>query len=196
MRRVFGAIFFLVGAYCLYQFATWGALLAPAELKGLGREVPFHALGHNYPWDAVMLAAAAWGLGLGLYFIVSSGAGGGGGVPSHVPASSRWAQRMATQQAEGSWSPMASTFLLNALLLITALFAAYVGTRAPGDHGRHVAIFALVAGLHTAVGLILLVLSLFEKPKGAIALVLGGAVYASGTAVAVLVFLWGQPTQP
>jgi hypothetical protein len=192
MRRVIGSILAIVAGYLLYKFALWGAFLAPAG-AWRGPSTPFRTLGGNYPTDVAMLCAAAWAAGLGLYFILSPGRSAAFVTPSHVPSTSRWAQRMAAQG--GASTPMAATFLLNALLLATTLFVAFFGVKSAGDASRYIATFTLVAWAQVAVGLILMILALFEKPKGVVGLVLGGAVYLAGTALGVMVFLWGQPVQ-
>jgi len=180
----------LASVFFTYQFGIWGAFVAGSDREPYAAAVPFRMLGQNYPFDVAMLACGAWAMGLALYFILSPDANRNV-LPAHVPATSKWAQRLASQGSRSS--PMAGMFLVNSLLLATMLFVAYIGARSPGDHARYVSIFGMVAGLQVALGLILLILALFEKPKGPVGLLLGGAVYVAGTAVSVLVFLWGQP---
>ncbi len=191
MRRVIGSIFVVGAGWLLYKFALWGAFLASPDAFR-GPSTPFRVLGGNYPMDVAMLCGAAWMAGIGLYLILFSPGEASSAVPSHVPASSRWAQRMQASQ-DNAPSPMATIFFLNALLLITTLFVAFVGVRAPQDTSRLLATFTLVAAAQVAVGLFLLILALFEKPKGVIGLIVGLAVYAAGTGVGVMVFLWGKP---
>lgn len=190
MRRAIGSLFVLTSVFFIYQFAIWGAWVAGEGSKPYNSGVPFRMLGANYPFDVAMLVCAVWSMGIGLYFILSS-EGRGGELPAHVPKTSQWAQRLAAGDTQSS--PMAAVFLVNALLLLTTLFVAYMGVRASSPQERYVAIFSAVAGLEVAVGLILLILALFEKPKNVTGLMLGGAVYVAGTAASVLIFLWGQP---
>lgn len=194
MRRILGAAFVLGSCYFLYQFAIWGAWTAGADLKPYNSSIPFRVLGlgDNYPFDVAMLMAATWAMLIGLYFILSPERSSIA-LPTHVPTTSRWAQRMASQQRS---SPMASMFLLNALLLATTLFIAYIGAKRPADNQHTISVFSLVAGLQIATGFLLMVFAVFEKPKGGMGLIVGGAVYLAGTAVAAIVFLWGgQPAQ-
>jgi hypothetical protein len=188
MRRLIASAFALAACFFLYMFGVWGAFTAGIDARDYASSVPFELLGQNYPFDAAMLAAGAWCLGLALYFTITSDPRKS--VPSHVPATSLWAQRL---QSQPMLAPMASVFLVNALLLATMLFVAFVGARAAGEHERTVGLLAGAAGLHVVAGLVLGILALFESPKGVARLGIGGAVYAAGTTLAVLVFVWGQP---
>jgi hypothetical protein len=188
MRRVSAAVFALAACFFLYMFGVWGAFTAGIGARPYTSAVPFRLLGQNFPFDAAMLASGVWALGLCLYFALTGD--NRKALPSHVPATSLWAQRLQTQPSN---APMASMFLINALLLATFLFMTCVGTRAGSDHTRTVGILAGAAGLHVAAGLILLVLAIFEKPRGVTGLSVGGVAYALGTALAVAVFVWGRP---
>jgi hypothetical protein len=175
MRKVFGALLVLGAVAELFLFASWGSVHGSAESSSPWWA--FKSLGANYPADVGYLAWGAWLLGLGLYFILTE-------------AASTITTRTMRPAAVGG--PVSKIFLMNALLLVTSLFCAFIGAKSQ-DQGPFVPIFAIVAAAQVAVGLILLVLALFEKPKTVPALILGTAVYLAGSAGAVVVFLMGQP---
>lgn len=190
MRRAIGTL--LVGAsmILLHEFSTWGTFLSAPRQAVSPSLLPFHALGENYPYDAGLLIGAAWALGLGLTFLLSPGQSKSIS-PLSVPSASRWAQRVTSEHGAFSW--MATSFLLNALLLISTLFIAYVGANASRDHIRMVSVCALMALFHVAIGLILLIFAFFERPRGIVKLTLGGAVYLVGTIIVITVFAMGIP---
>ena len=160
----------LAGALSLYFFVSRG-LFHGRSLQGADYDpaLPFRALGREgFPSDALLLLGALWGAILGLWLIVTDNPGGalrGGKI--------------------------ARLLLLNALLLVSSLFAGFVGGRSGAD-SLTVAVFGLVSAAQILLGLVLLVLALFERPKGAVSLALGTLVWLGGTAVGVLVILWGQ----
>lgn len=183
MKRFLGALFMAAGAGCVYLFATSG-MFHGRELftSTFDRNLPFAVLGKNYPTDVLFMLGSMWLLLLGFVFVVtdfgrSAVAAGATGV----------AARFASPRKGGR---IARMMLLNALLLVSSLFVAYVGGKT-GQSVTTIAIFSTVALLQIAAGLVLLVLALFERPKGVISLFLGFAVYAFGVAVGVLAFLWG-----
>jgi hypothetical protein len=64
------------------------------------------------------------------------------------------------------------------------------GARAHKDPGT-VMIFGVVAALQAVVGLILLFLSLTERPKGIASLAFGALIYLGGVGIGVFAFLKG-----
>ena len=178
MRRIIGCLFVLGAIAEVFFFASWGAV------HGAGHESPwwaFKSLGANYPNDVGYLALAVWLLGLGLYFILTD----------FAPPQSMGSKPAARPEPRGG--PVSKLFLINALLLVTSILCAFVGAKA-GDTGPFVSIFAAVAVVQVAVGLLLLLVALFEKPKTLPAMIVGLLVYLAGSAGAVVVFLFGQPT--
>jgi hypothetical protein len=186
MKRVVGALFLLAGAFGAYQFAASGMFHGRELLGGsLDRAVPFLALGKNYPVDALLAAAAAWALLIGCGLVIT----GGASRPAPGPAATG-ASRFASAAPPRKGGRVACLMLLNALLLVTSLFVAYIGAKSKQDAAT-VAVFATTALLQVAVGVILLVLALFERPKGVLSLLLGTAVFLFGAGVGVVAFLWG-----
>lgn len=174
----------LAGAGCTYLFATSG-MFHGRELftSQFDRNLPFAVLGKNYPNDVLFLLGALWLLVIGFVWVVTDF--GRTSVP--VSASTGTARYYAAPRKGGR---IARLMLLNALFLVSSLFVAYVGARS-GQEDTKVAIFATVALLQIAAGLVLLVLALFERPKGVLSLLLGAGVYLFGVAIGVLAFLWG-----
>lgn len=176
MRKFFGTIFLLGGATLAFVFATSGRPAEGAE----GPWWPFKLLGQRYPADVGYLLGAAWALGLGVYFVLTEG---------RRPEIPLRHMRLAAPPTPG---PSGKIHLLNSLLLGSSLFAAYVGVRVAYG-GPLVPALAVTAGLQVVFGLFLLLLALFDKPRSVPSLLLGTAVYAAGTAVAVTVVLMGRP---
>ena len=164
MRKTFGAILLLIGLAMLYEFAVWGAVHAGVTAKNAGGMLPFTSLGVNFPFDAVAFAGALWGIGLGGWLL--------------------------GREADPGYRPMAQAFLVNSLLLLTSVFAAFAGARLQGN-SRPVAVFATMALLQIATGLLLCILAVFERPRGMGGLAVGGALYVACTAVTLIVFLGG-----
>src|SRR6059036_372706 len=102
MKRFFGALFMIAGAIFLYLFVA-RAMHAARETMSTAFDpnLPFHALGREYPTDALLFLGAAWGFLLGLGLVLSPAEAGPGGRVGRV-------------------------MLLNALLLVSSLFVAYV----------------------------------------------------------------------
>ena len=123
----------------------------------------------DYPTGALMLVGEAWDFSLGLWFIVT-----GGDDASQALRGGRIARLM----------------LLNGLLLLSTLGVAYLGARNNGGTTL-VAVFGLIALAQAAVGLLLLILSLFERPKGIASLAFGALIYLGGVGIGVMTFLWG-----
>ena len=170
MKRIFGAILMLAGALCLYLFATQAMFHGRAELgAAYSPGLPLSFVGMDYPKDALLLAGAAWGFLLGLWFIVT-----GADEAQQVLRGGRIARVM----------------LLNGLLLLSSIAIACFGAKAHKDAAT-VAIFGIVAAVQAVLGLVLLVMSLTERPKGIASLAFGAAVYLGGVGIAVLTFLWG-----
>ena len=170
MKRIFGGLLMLAGAFALYVFTTRAMYFGREQISAaFDVRLPFFLAGLDYPTGALLLAGAAWGFILGLWFIVT-----GGDDASQALRGGRISRLM----------------LLNALLLLSTLGVAYLGAR----HNREttlVAIFGLVALAQAAFGLLLLVLSLFERPKGIASLAFGAVVYLGGVGIGVMTFLWG-----
>lgn len=170
MKRIFGAILMLAGALCLYLFATQAMFHGRAELgAAYSPGLPLSFVGMDYPKDALLLAGAAWGFLLGLWFIVT-----GADEAQQVLRGGRIARVM----------------LLNGLLLLSSIAIACFGAKAHKDAAT-VAIFGIVAAVQAVLGLVLLVMSFTERPKGIASLAFGAAVYLGGVGIAVLTFLWG-----
>lgn len=188
MRRILGALFVLGGAYCLFHFAVQGTF------EGYGHDgplwkLPLHSLGHRYPKDAALMLGALWGLGLGLVLMMGGGAKPAPPIPVANPDSAA-ARFAAKAQPKSGGGRIARIFLMNALLACSMLFLAYLGARTQADPPM-IGVFFGTALLQIAFGLILLILSIFERPKGVVPLILGTAVWLGATAIGVLAFLWG-----
>lgn len=170
MKRIFGGVLMLAGAFSLYAFATRAMFNGRASMGStyeLG--LPLLFVGMDYPTDALLLAGAMWGFILGFWFILSGGDDTAGALRG---------------------GRIARIMLMNGLLLLSTLAVAYFGARHQKD-ATTVAVFGLVALVQAAFGLILLVLSLFERPKGIASLAFGAVVYLGGVGVGILTFLWG-----
>lgn len=170
MKRIVGVLLMLSGALSLYLFATRAMFHGRASLGStydLG--LPLQFVGMDYPTSALLLAGALWGTILGLWCVITDASGAGDALRG---------------------GRVARVMLLNALLLLSTLAVAYLGAKHHQD-ATTVAIFGLVALVQAALGLILLILSLFERPKGIASLALGAVVYLGGVGIGVLTFLWG-----
>jgi len=160
----------LAGAVCLYLVATRAMFHGRADLGTTyspGLALSF--VGLDYPTDALLLAGAAWGFLLGFWFVIT-----GAEDAREVLRGGR----------------IARILLLNGLLLISSLAIATFGARHHKDP-LTVMVFGVVAAVQAVVGLILLILSLTERPKGIASLAFGAVVYLGGVGVGVLAFLWG-----
>lgn len=170
MKRILGGVIMLAGAFSLYVFATRAMFHGRASIGStyeLG--LPLIFVGMDYPTDALLLAGALWGFILGLWFIITGADEAGEALHG---------------------GRIARIMLLNGLLLLSTLAVAWIGARHQKD-ATTVAVFGLVALAQAAFGLLLLILSLFEKPKGIASLAFGAIVYLGGVSVGVLAFLWG-----
>lgn len=158
------------GAGGLYLFAAHAMFHGRDALTGsFDWTLPLQILGRRYPQDVLLLLGGLWGVVLGFGLVFTGDSGGGG------------------QRRGGA---IARAMLLNALLLVSTLFVAYVGGKTKQDPTL-VAVFGATALLQIALGVLLLILALFERPKGVLSLLVGAAVYLFGVAVGVLAFLWG-----
>ncbi len=170
MKRIFGGLLMLAGALSLYLFATRAMFQGRAELgTAYSPGLPLMFVGMDYPTDALLLAGSAWGFLLGLWFIITGA-------------------EEAQQVLRGG--RIARVMLFNSLLLLSSLAIAYFGAKAHKDAAT-VAVFGIVAALQAVLGLILIVLSLTERPKGIASLAFGAVVTLGGVGIAVLTFLWG-----
>jgi hypothetical protein len=170
MKRIFGGVLMLAGAFSLYAFATRAMFNGRASLgSSVELGLPLMFVGMDYPTDALLLAGALWGNILGLWFIVTGA-------------------DEAKEALRGG--RISRVMLVNGLLLLSTLAVAFIGAKHHKD-ATTVAAFGIVALAQAAFGLILLILSVFEKPKGVASLALGLLVYLGGVGVGVLAFLWG-----
>lgn len=183
MRRVIGGILLVVGAVLLYQFGIQGTFHAKGAAPSFG--LPFAGLGAAWPGDALQFVGAAWALILGLALVLVEPPKGVAVTGDPGSAAARYAAR-----AGRRGGAVAKFLLLNSAVMISAFFVAYIGAKA-GQDARTVGAFAAIGFLQIATGLFLLVLSLVEKPKGPVSLVLGGLLWAGGSAVGVFAFLQG-----
>jgi hypothetical protein len=171
MKRIFGGLLMLAGAFCLYLFATRAMFQGRASMGSTyDMSLPLMFVGMDYPTDALFLAGALWGFILGLWFVITGATDSGDALRG---------------------GRIARVMLLNGLLLFSTLAVAFIGARHHKD-ATTVAVFGLVALAQAAFGLILLVLSLFERPKGIASLAFGAVVYLGGLAVGVLAVLGGR----
>jgi hypothetical protein len=173
MKRIFGGVLMLAGAAFLYMFVT-RALFHGREMIGstYDASLPLILLGADYPTDALLLLGSLWSFILGLWFVIT-----GVDEAASVLRGGRIARLM----------------LLNGLLLLSTLAVAFIGAKHQKDPTT-VAVFGLVALAQAACGLLLLILSLFERPKGIASLALGAVVYLGGVGIGVVAFLWGGGT--
>ena len=164
MKRAAGAILMIAGAILLYLFVA-RAMYAGRGMMGSAFDpnLPLLALGHEYPTDALLFLGAIWGFILGVGLVVA---------PEETPPGGRVARVM----------------LLNALLLLSSLFVAYVGGKTQADASL-VAVFGIVGLAQGALGFFLLVFALFEKPKGVASLVVGVPLYLGGVGIALYTLL-------
>jgi hypothetical protein len=170
MKRIFGALLMLAGAFSLYVFATRAMFHGRGSIGSTyDMNLPLLFVGMDYPTDALLLAGALWGFILGLWFVVTGA-------------------DEAAQALRGG--RISRVMLLNGLLLLSTLGVAFLGAKHHAD-ATTVAVFGMVALAQAALGLILLVLSLFERPKGIASLAFGAVVYLGGVGVGVLAFIWG-----
>lgn len=164
MKRFSGAILMVAGGIFLYLFVG-RAMYAARGMMGAGFDpnLPLAALGREYPTDALLFLGAVWGFLLGLGLILSPEEGFKGGRVARV-------------------------MLLNALLLLSSLFVAYIGGKTGADAGV-VAVFGVVALAQSALGFFLMIFAMFEKPKGPASLLLGVPIYLLGVGVGLYTLL-------
>lgn len=170
MKRIFGGVLMLAGAVCLYLCATRAMFNGRADLGSTySATQALSFVGLDYPKDALLLAGAAWGFILGFWFVITG-----------------------ADEAEAALrgGRIARILLLNGLLLLSSLAIAYFGAKSHKDPAT-VAVFGIVAAIQAVLGLILLILSFTERPKGIASLAFGSVVYLGGVAIGVLAFLWG-----
>ena len=188
MKRIIGAILMLGGAACLYCFAASGAFLG-REISAPATGLPFLSLGKGYPLDAVLLLGAFWGFLIGLALVV--GAQGGAPKPVAATPGSAAARYAATAGRRGG--TIARFMLLNGLLLLSTLFVAYIGGMSRHPDVSVVGVFGLVALIQMGLGVVLMILALFEQPKGVLSIILGIPLHLFGIIIGLLAFfLWGR----
>ncbi len=156
------------GAVLLYLFGARAMFHARDQAAGaFDPNLPLAVLGRDYPTDVLLLLGALWGLVLGFAMVFTGGSG---------PAT--------------RGGNVSQAMLLNALLLVSTLFVAYIGGKTDKD-ATLIAVFGATALAQVVLGLFLLIFALFERPKGVFSLLVGAAVYLFGVGVGVLAFLWG-----
>jgi hypothetical protein len=171
MKRILGAVLMLAGAFCLYLFATRAMFQGRASMGSTyDMGLPLLFVGMDYPTDALILAGALWGFILGAWFVITGATDAGDALRG---------------------GRIARIMLLNGLLLLSTLAVAFIGAKHHKD-ATTVAVFGLVALAQAAFGLILLILSLFERPKGIASLAFGAVIYLAGIGIVVLTFLNGR----
>lgn len=176
----------LGGAACLYFFAA-GGVSQGREIQAPAAVVPFLSLGCQYPGDAVLLVGAFWGFLIGL-FLVAAPAGGSAPPSTAGSAASRYAAAASGRKG----GTIGLFMLLNSLLLLSTLFVAYIGGKARQDVTA-VGVFGLIALVQMGLGILLVILALFERPKGILALILGIPLHLVGIAIGLLAFfVWGR----
>ena len=169
MKRIFGGLLMLAGAFALYVYTTRAMTFGREQISSAyDVRLPFFLAGVDYPTGAMLLVGSLWGFILGLWFIIT------GGDDAGALRGGRIARLM----------------LLNGLLLLSTLGVAYLGARNNGG-STLIAIFGIVAAAQVIIGALLLVLSLFERPKGIASLAFGAVVYLGGVGIGVMTFLWG-----
>jgi hypothetical protein len=186
MRRIIGAVLMLGGAACLYFFAV-GGVFQGREIQAPAAGMPFLSLGRQYPADAVLLLGAFWGFLIGIFLVVTAW------ERSAVPAAAgSAASRYAAATTGRKGGTIGLFMLLNGLLLLSTLFVAYIGGKARQDV-MAVGVFGLIALVQMGLGILLVILALFERPKGVLALILGIPIHLVGIAVGLLAFfVWGR----
>ncbi len=170
MKRIFGGVLMLAGAACLYLFATRAMFHGRGSIGSTyDPSLPLTLVGLDYPTDALLLAGSFWGFILGLWFVLTGSSDAGDALRG---------------------GRIARLMLLNGLLLFSSLMIAYLGSK---NHCNPttIAVFSIVALVQAALGLLLLILSLFERPKGIASLAFGAAVYLGGVGIGIVAFLWG-----
>ena len=185
MRTLISLLLVLAGTYSLYQFSLRTTPQAEQTSTVEYKARPaLSDLGENYPINGLLAAGAFWGIGLGLFLALTTGprfySAGEGGL----------------YQKRRRGGAIARIFLLNAALAGTMIDLAYIGAvYAPAGAGesvqRHVGLFFGAAALQLGIGLLLLIMALFEKPKGKFSLFLGSLFYLMALGTWILTCVWG-----
>jgi hypothetical protein len=187
MKRIIGAVSMLGGAACLYFFAAGGAFQG-RELQASPAGLPFLSLGRCYPADAVLMLGALWGFLIGTFLVITASGAKAAAPAAAGSAASRYAA--ATTGRKGG--TIGLFMLLNGLLLLSTLFVTYIGGMARQDV-MAVGVFGLIALVQMGLGILLVILALFERPKGILALILGIPLHLVGIAIGLLAFfVWGR----
>jgi hypothetical protein len=187
MRRIIGTVFMLGGAACLYFFAAGGAFQG-REIQAPAPGLPFLSLGRHYPVDAALLLGAFWGFLVGAFLVVTAQ----GDPKPAVPAASGSAASRYAATTSRRGGTIGRFMLLNSLLLLSTLFVAYIGGKAQQDVTA-VGVFGLTALVQMGLGVLLVILALFERPKGILSLILGIPIHLVGIAIGLLAFfVWGR----
>lgn len=177
MLRFIGVILVIAGLVGIYLFGAHGMAVAKAMTpspSGSMAELPFKVLGKNYPKDALSLAGGAGALACGLWLLLRGGKTATDSPGASVPTGT-----------------FARGFFALGLGACVAWWIAYVGA-VTGAPAAAVGGFVAVAGLAIVEAFLLAILSFFEKPKPAAALVLGWLVFLAAVGVGVAGMLGGK----
>lgn len=177
MKRSIGGLLLLAGGFLLFWFgviATHG--MAPTMAPSI--KLPFLGVGHNWPKDAILFCGAATCLLIGLGLMLTGGE--------------------ASSSARGEAPPkkggfIATLLFLNSLLMASVVFVAATGARAAeAQSPTLIGSLMAIAMVQAVVGLLLLFLSLIEKPKGMLTLLFGFLLWAGSTVFGILSMVQGS----
>lgn len=176
MKRSIGGLFLLAGGFFLFWFgviASHGvADTVPASLK-----LPFQGVGYEWPKDAILFCSAMTCLLLGLGLMMT---GGESPVPAHGKAPPK----------KGGF--ISSLLFLNSMLMASVIFVAAIGARAAQPPSTTIiGSLMAIAMVQGAIGLLLLILSLLEKPKGILTLLFGFLFWAGSLVFGILSMVQG-----
>jgi hypothetical protein len=188
VKRAVGAILIVAGAILLYAFVAGSMFHGRADLgEEFRASLPFAALGKNYPADALTCAGAFVALFLGLCGVLAPAPAP---RPAAAPAGSA-AARLAAGAGPRGGGRIAAIMMLNSLLLVASLFVTFVGAKAKYEDTGLVYAFAATGLVQAALGLILLLLAILEKPKGPASLFFGTVFYLGGVGLLLAGLLGG-----
>lgn len=188
MRKVFGTFLVLGGCAFMYLFGALGIegakRMSPPPAGSLGA-LPFKAVGTTYPEDALCIVAGLGALVWGIALLLR---GGAPAAPLPVTGEgrvSRLAARVGPVQV--TTGTFARGFCVLSLGACLAWWIAYVGA-VSGAPPAAVGGFVALAALAVVEGLLLGVLSFFEKGKPALVLAAGWALFLAAVGVGVAGF--------
>ena len=182
MRTLISLLLVLAGAYSLYQFTVRSTLPKERATTIDYKSRPAVSdLGENYPVNALLAAGAIWGIGLGLFLAMTT-------APQYqsTPQEGLYHKRR-------RGGAIARIFLLNTLLAGTFIDLAYCGVAYAGTSvSRYVGLFYGAAALQLALGVLLFIMAVCEKPKGKLSLVVGTLLYLTVLVTWILTYMWGK----